>query len=1134
MPPAASTRRSRGRIGRYTLGAELGAGAMGRVLAGEDEVLGREVAIKLVREPGRAGLRRSLKREFRLASQVRHEGLVRMHELLLEGDVVALVMERVRGRRLVSCGAPATLSPGGDTPEAAPTPGGGAPLATDQIQEVFRDLALALSVVHDAGLLHLDLHPGNVLARDGGGVALLDFGLARSIQRARGSGPRGAPGYAAPELTGPSPGAAADWFAFGALLSATLCGAPRGVLEDDPSIPSAARPLAELACSLLNDDARARPARDEVLTRLGHHPPGAATGADRFGLVGRDDVLAAARELYPRATSRRAACLVLTGAAGLGKSAVLRALAAEFPGRVVAGACRDRESLPYQGLDEVADELEVDLLAATEGPDGAAGAAQRVVAALHALTASQPVLLTIDDLHNIDPDGAQLMIRVLGEGLPAGLLLVLAARPELSPPARRVLKALDVLATGQVRFVDLEPLNPSDAKTLYGRVHARGEPGPLPDWSSGVPLRVLEFARTDEPAASSMDQLVRAQLDRLAPNARDALEVLAIGRSLRPSVLVSALPPEGGQAGVRALLEADLARETGAGASARIRPSHEAAAAAVRAQLSPEAQRAVSRRLVRALGEGDDPAALADQLHAIGELSEAIGMALKAAEHAARRGAHEAEAAHLEAATDWAGQDAERAWAERRARALNRAGHSAIAAMTLERAASSEEDGWPLLLSATERYLEAGHLEEGSALAQQLAARVGLTFPNTTRAALVRSVWLTLRLRLGSHQPVSATEDPLAARRADLAFALGKGLLAVDSVRGAFFALASLREARRSGDPVRLARAQVIVGAGVMGAVGGSMGRWGIRLTELALELARQREDKDLEGLALVGLCQAHIFRGRWRDAIEAGRSGVRVLGTSTDPSAWGWNMGSMGVIRALEEVGDLMAARTWISRLRYDAERRADRYAAVTGALYAGMHRIYEGDLEEAERLANVERVEGTAPYTIQSFYADRIHTRVAMARGDLDRAAQLCAAVGEQLGRAGLLRVPIVGIDYHAMTARVALRRGGPGRARPLRTAIRYLGAQEREDARVLAGCFDALREHRSEHPDQTSRRLLEAADRYATLDMGLDADAARARAAQLRGDLDGGFAELAQRGIVSPAAWLTQHLPLPGAET
>jgi len=157
-------------VGRYRLMRELGRGGMGVVFLAHDAELNRDVAIKVVRRRGAldSNLDARLRRESRLLARIRHPSVIAIYDVGVSGDNVFVAMELVRGTTLSSW------------LQAAPR-------SWREIVEVVRRAADGLSAAHEAGVLHRDVKPDNILieTRDGRvtRVIVSDFGVARPLDQ---------------------------------------------------------------------------------------------------------------------------------------------------------------------------------------------------------------------------------------------------------------------------------------------------------------------------------------------------------------------------------------------------------------------------------------------------------------------------------------------------------------------------------------------------------------------------------------------------------------------------------------------------------------------------------------------------------------------------------------------------------------------------------------------------------------------------------------------------------------------------------------------------------------------------------------------------------------------------------------
>ena len=206
-------------LGAYTLLAELGAGGMGIVYRGRHtrealaERQGGDVAIKVMhahiaRNPD---FRARFETEADLALRVAHPGIVTVHDLIVDGGALALVMELIDGR-------PLSEIIGADV----------GPIPWERSLRIFRQLLDAVGYAHSHGVVHRDLKPENVIVNEAGRTKILDFGIAKDAdsKKTQGGVAMGTVNYMAPEQfrDAASVDGRADIYALGTTLYEMLAG----------------------------------------------------------------------------------------------------------------------------------------------------------------------------------------------------------------------------------------------------------------------------------------------------------------------------------------------------------------------------------------------------------------------------------------------------------------------------------------------------------------------------------------------------------------------------------------------------------------------------------------------------------------------------------------------------------------------------------------------------------------------------------------------------------------------------------------------------------------------------------------------------------------------------------------------
>ncbi len=199
------------RIGRYRIERLLGAGGMGTVFLAIDEERSLEVALKVLSIPHGAKPARleRFRREMEALGRIVHPNVVRILDASLEREPYHIVMEYVDGQPLS-----ALLVERFERGTAGFTP--------SEITGIAIRLADALSLCHERGIIHRDIKPTNVMIRRDGNPVLMDFGLAKLVDRStmtQTGAVIGTLSYLPPEiLTGAAQTPAMDIYQLGLLM----------------------------------------------------------------------------------------------------------------------------------------------------------------------------------------------------------------------------------------------------------------------------------------------------------------------------------------------------------------------------------------------------------------------------------------------------------------------------------------------------------------------------------------------------------------------------------------------------------------------------------------------------------------------------------------------------------------------------------------------------------------------------------------------------------------------------------------------------------------------------------------------------------------------------------------------------
>ncbi len=267
--------------GRYAVLNELGRGGMGVVWLAEDTMIGRHVAIKELHLPEgvpqseRQIFEERVLREARTAGRLNDPAVVTVYDVVQESGATYIVMELIQ--------AP-TLS------DVVKERG---PLPADQVAKLADQLLSALDAAHQAGIVHRDVKPSNIMLAANGRVKLTDFGIAQSLDdpRLTSSGILiGSPSYMAPErIRGEEASASSDLWALGAVLffamegyspyeRATTAATMHSILNEVPYLTRGQGALASVITGLMINTPQARLTSGQARGLLTHVQPGPVTG----------------------------------------------------------------------------------------------------------------------------------------------------------------------------------------------------------------------------------------------------------------------------------------------------------------------------------------------------------------------------------------------------------------------------------------------------------------------------------------------------------------------------------------------------------------------------------------------------------------------------------------------------------------------------------------------------------------------------------------------------------------------------------------------------------------------------------------------------------------------------------------
>lgn len=1192
----------------------VGSGSAGDVFRALDETTGEEVAVKALRSFD-AGRFFSLKREFRALSDIFHRNLVELYELYAVSEHPFFTMEFVAGVDFL----------GSVRAEMRDVDRDGFWQNRERVErflDLTHQLVSGVEALHVAGKLHRDLKPSNIMVSSASRLVLLDFGLVSVIGARLGSGHgtgelAGTVEYMAPEQGwGGEVSTATDWYGIGVVLYEALTGTkpfrgdpasilvkkargrPEALSSIDPSIPAELRVVIQ---TLMDPEPSRRPTGSilgEALERLRPQKlekrrPAAPTPGF---FVGRQAELSQLLELFDVVSAGAFELVWVSGESGIGKTDLLRRfLESERIVRnalILSGRCHPLETVSYNALDSVVDELSQYLLSQETGclrdvipqdwsalvrlfpvlgrisveettirDHEAHELRRKAFAAFRALLGSVakrlPLVLCIDDVQWADQDSLALLRELLAPPCPTKLLVILCARS--SPSSEPAADLEKVISQHRVERIHLGPLSVQDSNQLARCLLGDGRDAFLEaavQEAHGSPLLLARLAWSDwtlgskaslaASAALEISQILRLSFENLQSSSRTLLEILSIsGRPLDRRVISRCLSDW--RNAVTLLVKSGFARSTSFRGHAAIEVYHDRIRETVVAGLEEETIRARHLSLALAHQSQADPDLDSLVHHFVGadRVAEAADWAVHGAEKASNLLAFSRAADYYAKALSlrsWNNRDGIRLRAAR-ADALVNAGRSAEAAKEYLAAAALTHDpeAFDLRRRSAEHFMLAGKMESGVTVLRALLAELQIPSPHSDTSALLRTlgglVYLALVRadRIGERGVRGASSEFV---RIDTCLAASKGFAVVEPVLGTFYAVRHLLMALKSGDTNRIAMGLLGVGM-VISRAGGGLSKWGRRFVDTGTRLAERSGSPYLQSLRGISAASIHSGRGEWREVLRHGEFALTQLQEHCRGVRWEIGIARMVTIRALEELGDSSRAATWATEWLRESQSLGDLYGEVGAHNHLAISKIARAEIDAARREAETTvLLWRSLRFSFQHFYALRASVLCDLYEGQSERAMERLVAARADLRRSRLLWDSVLRCDATSLWARVGLAEYAKKRSPSLRRiawcAARSLLRERRSDAVGTGLLVRAGLVQLDGDTTETVRNLEEARSVFDAAGLTLQSACAALRKGEVVGRQEGHqLIDEAQtcmlaRGIANPSAWVQIHVP------
>jgi hypothetical protein len=853
-----------------------------------------------------------------------------------------------------------------------------------------------------------------------------------------------------------------------------------------------------------------------ALCRSWHTFAPAASAAERktHGLprfVGRTRVLAELTSAFRAAAQRGPQLVLVEGAPGTGKSALLSYFAEHLQlvddPIVLSGRCYERERVPYKGLDAIVDALtrmllrlpteqvaqllprrirclarifpvllrvelfrkvaehEREPLDPVELQRGAFAALREMFVRI---ADQRALVLLIDDLHWGDSDATRLLAEVLAPPNPPRMLVVATWRAGRGTRDSTMALLGDVSGLER-RTIALEPLTAFEARELARQLTARSSAAELIALESGgLPFLLVELVRQYERESRfdrnvRLEDLLEQRLDELTEDERAALELIALaGRPLPEAVLERALERERATKALAGLRGGKLV--SGSDAQGAVVIYHESVGQIVRAQLSEAQIKQRYMTLIAALLAADepDPDALAPLFEAIGEVERAAQLTIEAADRAMQALAFERAAELYGKALELHGtRKLPSSLYLKAAQASANCGRGPEAAQLYLRAA---QDAEPADVPTFERmaalqWARCGHVLDAVAILRRALHKVGIRWPRTVLGTLVALAWRRLWIRVRglryALQPGAA--DPALLDKLDALYPAYTAFGTFDYMRGAYFAARALPLALRAGEPTRLVTALSgeavyrVVLDGQRAAPAVSRIQFDVR------SIADGSGDAYSRGSIGLANCLVAYWDGRWEQVVEPALEAEQIFRNDVGNGYWEANLVRSVRYTVQKHAGQFREMERELTAAVLEARTKRDLYALLDLVRTVACMRLARDETDALPAAqAEVKRVRSEYPALSLSYLMMSLDVSAALYAGDPIEARAQVARHWRECRRIGLHRSPLVRLMMLGMRMDCAIaeaERAASARAAELRTLARRIEREPVAWAAALA---------------------------------------------------------------------------------
>ncbi|MBU2511887.1 protein kinase [bacterium] len=659
-----------------------------------------------------------------------------------------------------------------------------------------------------------------------------------------------------------------------------------------------------------------------------------------------------------------------------------------------------------------------------------------------------PFSVFIDDFQWSDIDSVQILADLIANDCPGGLFILASRDDQKNTNLLKSILLDHEIGADKLTFLHLQELTENESFTLSKNLlgDSNASINQIIRESSGSPFLIEQFSRyfleessKEKPETGSLtvDDIFLRRLTRIPNEEREIMELAAIaGRPIDGELVLAVLNMEKRNLlKIRRLINRSLLRSVPSSRFFAVQLYHSRISDMVMKMLSLDKQKSYHLAFASTLERLplENPGDLAYHYSAAEVFDKAARYAYLAAEQAEKQLAFHSAAEFYRKSIEWFPGDKgnQLNQLKKRAEALVNAGYCSEAGDVYFKAAGlARTDSAIRILKrlAAEQYMASGQIFKGEMHFRPLLRSYGIPFPKspfTLTLGVLRMLLLVKTKNLEkSFKKSPSKRTPETAEMIDCCFAASKGLLMVESLKGIYLSLRSLKLTVQYNDECRIGKCLCEVGSMLIPS-GGWLRKKGENMLSTAARFGKRLNDPYIKGMHDVCSAQTSMMQSRWMEMLERCDSGRKTLLEHCRGVSWELSIAQMAALRPLEELGRINELVIRSNALLFDSRKLGNFYGEAAAENMLSFWYHVKGDpIQASTKIATVNRLFESQSYNVLKLYAFRSELQCLLYESAYQTCMEKLERERKLIESSNLLKIAPFRLDMLLLEARILLR--------------------------------------------------------------------------------------------------------------